>query len=311
MERREIYLAGGCFWGVEAYYQRVGGILDTEVGYANGKGDQTSYRQLYKTGHAETVRLVYDAHQISLAEVLDRYLRVIDPFSLNRQGNDIGVQYRTGIYYIEEKDREVAEAFLDFLKETEGKDPVVEVEQLRNFVPAEEVHQDYLLKNPGGYCHIGLSQAQEPLYPGREAPDEEALRRQLSKEAYAVTRESATEAPGSSCYLGQDQEGIYVDIVTGQPLFSTKDQFESGCGWPSFTKGITTDAFKYREDFTFGMHRMEVKSKGGDSHLGHVFEDGPKAQGGLRYCINGLALRFVPANFMKEEGYERLLPYLR
>lgn len=310
MERREIYLAGGCFWGVEAYYQKVRGILDTETGYANGNKEQTSYRQLSQSGHAETVKLVYDVHQISLAEIVDRYLRVIDPFSLNRQGNDVGTQYRTGIYYVREEDRRVAEAFLSYVERTEGRKTVVELEELRHFIPAENIHQDYLRKHPEGYCHIGLSEAQTPLYPGEEVPSRTELRQKLSREAYEVTQEAATEKPGSSCYLHHTQEGIYVDIVTGQPLFSTADQFDAGCGWPSFTRGITTDAMEYRGDFSFGMQRTEVKSREGGSHLGHVFEDGPQKEGGLRYCINGAALRFIPKERMKEEGYERLLPYV-
>lgn len=308
---QEIYLAGGCFWGMEAYFQKVYGILDTEVGYANGRTETAGYRDLHASGHAETVKIVYDAQRISLAEIIDRYLRIIDPLSVNQQGNDRGTQYRTGIYYTNEADRAVAAAFLDLTEKELGQKPVVELEALKHFVPAEAEHQDYLKRNPGGYCHIGLSQASQPLYPGNPKPTDEELKRRLSPEAYDITQKAATERPGSSAYNRFDVPGIYVDVVTGQPLFSTDDQFDGGCGWPSFSKPITTDVTRYRSDASHGMERTEVKSQGGDSHLGHVFDDGPPAAGGLRYCINGAALRFIPYDQMAEAGYERLMPYVQ
>lgn len=308
---KEIYLAGGCFWGMEGYFQKVKGILDTEVGYANGNSDETSYRRLHDTKHAETLKLVYDANTIQTAEIIDRFLRIIDPYSLNKQGNDMGEQYRTGIYYTDKADEAVAQEFLNLLEKRDGKKPVVELEPLEHFIPAEPEHQDYLLRNPGGYCHINLSEAVKPLYPGDEKPDDATLRKELSDLEYDVTQKAATEYPGTSKFLNYDTAGIYVDIVTGQPLFSTDDQFDSGCGWPSFTKPITTDVILYNTDDSHGMVRTEVRSETGDSHLGHVFEDGPKDDGGLRYCINGAALRFIPYDKMADEGYAFLMPYVR
>lgn len=311
-EIKEIYLAGGCFWGLEGYFQRVKGIVDTEVGYANGKSAEADYYHLNETGHAETLKITYDSHRIHLAEILDRYMRVIDPFSLNQQGNDRGTQYRTGIYYTDPADASIAKEFIQIVEaEHPGRKSAVELQPLANFVDAERYHQDYLIKNPSGYCHINLAEAEEILYPAIQKPSKEELQKVLSSLAFDVTQNAATERPGTSEYLDFSKPGIYVDVVSGQPLFSTDDQFDSGCGWPSFTMPITTDVIDYSNDGSYGMQRIEVRSDGADSHLGHVFDDGPRKEGGLRFCINGAALRFVPLEKMAEEGYARLLPYVQ
>lgn len=309
-KRMEIYLAGGCFWGVEGYFKQVPGVLDTSVGYANGKGEETSYYKIGKTGHAETLKLVYDANRIHLAEILAHYFRIIDPTSLNRQGNDAGPQYRTGIYYTDKEQEKVCKAAMAVEQKKHKKPLVVELEPLKNYVSAEDNHQDYLGKNPGGYCHIDLSLAGEPLYKKYEKPADGDLKKKLSSLEYDVTQNAATERPYTSSYDDFDEDGIYVDVVTGQPLYSSDDKYNAGCGWPSFTMPITTEANRYLDDSSLGMNRTEVKSTDGDSHLGHVFEDGPGDAGGLRYCINGASLRFVPKAKMVEEGYEEYLPYV-
>ncbi len=309
-KRMEIYLAGGCFWGVEGYFAQIPGVLDTSVGYANGDGDSTSYYKIGRTGHAETLQLVYDANRIHLGEILAHYFRIIDPTLLNRQGNDRGTQYRTGIYYVEEEQKAVAEASLEVEQGKYEKPLVVELEPLKNYVEAEEEHQDYLEKNPSGYCHINLNMAREPLYEKYEKPDDGELQKDLSSLQYDVTQNAATERPFTSEYDPLQEAGIYVDIVTGQPLYSSDDKYDAGCGWPSFTMPITTSANEYLDDTSLGMSRTEVKSTDGDSHLGHVFDDGPKASGGLRYCINGASLRFIPKAQMAAEGYEEYLPYV-
>lgn len=309
-KRMEIYLAGGCFWGVEGYFKQIPGVLDTSVGYANGSGEETSYYRIAKTGHAETLQLVYDANRIHLAELLAHYFRIIDPTLLNRQGNDMGTQYRTGIYYTDEEQKKVAEAALEVERGKYEKPVVVELEPLKNYVLAEENHQDYLEKNPGGYCHINLNMAGEPLYEKYKKPADADLQKDLSSLQYDVTQKAATERPHTSQYDPLREDGIYVDVVTGQPLYSSDDKYDAGCGWPSFTMPITTGANVYLEDRSLGMNRIEVKSTDGDSHLGHVFEDGPRARGGLRYCINGASLRFVPKDQMAKEGYGEYLPYV-
>lgn len=154
---KEIYLAGGCFWGVEAYFKEINGVVDTEVGYANGKTDQTNYQEVAMTDHAETVLVKYNDEVISLEKLLEYLYYIIDPYSINKQGNDKGRQYRTGIYSKDDKDVEFAKDFLNKKQEESDKEIRVEVEDLRNFVIAEDYHQDYLEKNPTGYCHININ----------------------------------------------------------------------------------------------------------------------------------------------------------
>lgn len=312
---KAIYLAGGCFWGLEAYMARIPGVYDAESGYANGKTDNPSYEDLVyrQSGHAETVRVLYDPEQVSLSTLLKYYFRVIDPTSLNRQGNDRGIQYRTGIYYTDADELPIIRKALDAVQKAVARPVVVEAEPLHQYFKAEEYHQDYLEKNPGGYCHIDLSLADEPLidpadYP---KPDESLLRQQLSPLAYSVTQESATERPFANGYWDHHEAGLYVDVVTGEPLFTSADKFDSSCGWPSFTKPLAKDVVTYQSDYTHGMDRTEVRSRSGDSHLGHVFKDGPKDAGGLRYCINSAAVRFVPLAQMEAEGYGALIPLIR
>ncbi|WP_181562885.1 peptide-methionine (R)-S-oxide reductase MsrB [Campylobacter hyointestinalis] len=310
---KDIYLAGGCFWGTQAYFDKIRGVIKTDVGYANGNSDKTDYYSLHYSGHAETVHITFDKNVVSLAEILAHYFRIIDPFSVNKQGNDVGLQYRTGIYY---NDSSLENEIFEFIKHEQtkyDKKIAVEVEPLKNYVLAEEYHQKYLDKNPGGYCHVDLSLADKPLYDESKfkVPSKDELKVKLSDLQYAVTQEKATEKPYSSEYDKFDKKGIYVDIVSKKPLFSSSDKFDAGCGWPSFTKPITTDALRYNRDFSHGMDRIEVISSLANSHLGHVFTDGPKDKGGLRYCINGASLKFIPLEDMEKEGYKDYIIYVK
>ena len=309
----EIYLAGGCFWGLEEYFSRIEGIKKTTVGYANGQVESTNYQLIHQTDHAETVHLIYDEKRISLREILLYYFRVIDPLSVNKQGNDVGRQYRTGVYYTDEADRVVIEQVFAEQEKQLGQKIAVELEPLRHYVRAEDYHQDYLKKNPGGYCHINVNDAYQPLVdPGQyEKPTDEELKEQLTEEQYQVTQLSATERPFQNAYNATFEEGIYVDVTTGEPLFFAGDKFESGCGWPSFSRPIARDVLKYYEDKSHGMERIEVRSRSGNAHLGHVFTDGPESAGGLRYCINSAALRFIPKEKMEAEGYAYLLQHMK
>ena len=308
----EIYLAGGCFWGLEEYFSRISGVLQTSVGYANGQVETTNYQLLKETDHAETVEVIYDQEVVSLREILLYYFRVIDPLSVNQQGNDRGRQYRTGIYYLEEADLPTINTVVREQELLIGRKIAVEVEKLRHYILAEDYHQDYLKKNPGGYCHIDVRDAEKPLIDAAnyEKPSQEVLREQLSEESYRVTQEAATEAPFSNAYDQTFEEGIYVDITTGEPLFFAKDKFASGCGWPSFSRPISKELIHYYQDLSHGMERIEVRSRSGNAHLGHVFTDGPRELGGLRYCINSASLRFIAKDEMEEAGYGYLLPYL-
>lgn len=309
----EIYLAGGCFWGLEEYFSRIAGVTATTVGYANGQVETTNYQLLKQTDHAETVQVIYDEKVVSLREILLYYFRVIDPLSVNKQGNDVGRQYRTGIYYQDEAD---VPTIYEVVQEQEyqlGRKIAVEVEPLRHYILAEDYHQDYLKKNPNGYCHINVNDAYQPLVdPGQyQKPSQADLKERLSEEQYQVTQQAATERPFTNLYDDFFEEGIYVDITTGEPLFFAKDKFASGCGWPSFSRPIAKDVIHYYQDHSHGMERIEVRSRSGNAHLGHVFTDGPQEQGGLRYCINSASLRFVAKEDMEKEGYGYLLDYLK
>lgn len=317
---KEIFLAGGCFWGVEAYLKKLPGVWDTDVGYANGTTENPTYEEVCRgnTGHAETVRVVYDPTTLDLDTLLKAYFKVIDPTSENRQGNDRGTQYRTGIYYRDPAELETIDTAVGRQQESYTKPIVTEVLMLNNYTSAEAYHQDYLDKNPGGYCHIDLNEADQFIAENRaEAPDlsaliqkerypvpsDQVLKKTLTDIQYRVTQNGETERAFSNEYAENFAAGLYVDVVTGEPLFTSMDKFESGCGWPSFTKPIIPDVVTQHKDTAFNMVRIEVRSRAGDTHLGHVFEDGPKDRGGLRYCINSASIRFVPVTQLDAQGY--------
>ncbi len=324
MDLQEIVVAGGCFWGVEAYFQRLPGVVDAISGYANGKTANPSYEDVVyrNTGHAEAVKLRYDPSRISLDQLLQHLFRVIDPTSLNRQGNDRGTQYRTGVYTSNAEDRAVVTAALEALQQRYQQPIVVENKPLEHFYEAESYHQDYLLKNPNGYCHIDLDKAYEPLesdpvqpsasYDVKQftRPSKADLKSQLTDLQYYVTQQEGTERAYSHEYDELFDPGLYVDVVSGEPLFSSKDKYQANCGWPSFVQPINPSAVTEKTDNSFNMRRIEVRSAVADSHLGHVFPDGPRDRGGLRYCINGASLRFIPLTEMRKQGYEAWLPYV-
>lgn len=324
MQEKTIYLAGGCFWGIEAYFQKIEGVLKVLSGYANSLVATPSYEEVCSgsTQAAETTQITYDADKVTLAALLQYFFRVIDPTSVNRQGNDQGAQYRSGIYSNDAEERALANASLAILQADYARPIAVEVAVLENFYPAEDYHQDYLLKNPNGYCHIPLEKAETPLTAKEKAriaalkssytPKTDAeLRQTLSPLSYEVTQHAATERPFSSAYDAEFGAGIYVDIVSGEPLFSSQDKYDAGCGWPSFARPIQAHLLTEQTDTSHGMQRTEVKSAQAHSHLGHVFNDGPQQLGGLRYCINGASLRFIPLEKMAEEGYGEWIPYVK
>lgn len=304
---KDIWFAGGCFWGVEAYFARIYGVAETSVGYANGKTENPSYYDLSSSGHAETVHLRYDPERVSLKTLLHHFFLIIDPTTFNRQGPDVGTQYRTAIYYQKEEDRPVLEEALAAQKRKYQAPIATVIEKLENYYPAEEYHQQYLEKNPGGYCHISFATLHQPIAETDTSryrkPELAELKKNLSPIQFRVTQESHTEPPFQNEFWNHHEPGIYVDIVTGAPLFLSTDKFDSGCGWPSFTRPVDEKVLKEVADLKYGMSRVEVRSTVGDSHLGHVFPDGPKERGGLRYCINSAALRFIPLKEMEKEGY--------
>lgn len=316
----EIYFAGGCFWGTEHFMKQIDGVKSTEVGYANGYTENPTYQEVCTgdTGFAETVKVSYDPEEVDLKLLLELYFKTIDPTSLNRQGGDRGTQYRTGIYYIDDNDLPIIKEVIKEVAPKYNKPIVVEVEPLSNFYNAEGYHQDYLDKNPGGYCHLSpdlfdFAKKANTVKKGKKVyqkPDDATLRSTLTDEQYAVTQKNATEHPFRNEYWNEFREGIYVDITTGEPLFISTDKFNSDCGWPSFSKPIDKKLIKENMDTSHGMKRVEVRSHAGDAHLGHVFTDGPAESGGLRYCINSASLRFIPKDKMEKEGYGEYLHML-
>lgn len=323
MKEKTIYLAGGCFWGTEHFLKLVPGVISTEVGYANSRVPNPSYKEVCtgNTNAAETVKVTYDPDSVSLPFLLDLYFKTIDPTSINRQGNDRGTQYRTGIYYTDPADKSVVAKSIAELSASYARPIAVEDLPLENFYPAEDYHQDYLDKNPGGYCHLDPSlfalarsarekKARSASESGYRKKSKEELKKELTPLQYEVTQNAATERPFSNEYDNEFRKGIYVDITTGQPLFLSSDKYNSGCGWPAFSRPIDDSLIEEVRDTSHGMVRTEVRSKLGDAHLGHVFPDGPRDKGGLRYCINSASLRFIPVEDMKAEGYEKYIPLL-
>jgi len=297
----DIYLAGGCFWGLQQYLDQVRGVNKTVVGYANGPDalnqDDTStvtYEQVCaSSGHAEVVKATYDPSVITLAQLLDRFFEVIDPVAVNQQGHDNGVQYRTGIWWTDATDAPTVQTALRALQARTTGPLAIESGPLLNFCPAEDYHQHYLDQNPQGYCHISPVVMAKARATGH-----------LTGLEYAVTQQSDTEEPFTGPLDHEFAPGIYVDIVSGEPLFVSADKYDSGCGWPAFSRPIDDTMLTELDDDTIpGRHRTEVRSAGADSHLGHVFTDGPADRGGLRYCINSAAIRFVPLEAMDDAGY--------
>lgn len=308
-----IYLAGGCFWGVEKLAQSISGVIDAVSGYANGSGVNPTYQAVCEgtTGFKEAVRVEYDPSVVSLETILYAYFSVIDPTMQNRQGNDIGTQYQTGIYYSDEEAMKTVEKVVETVKARNSKF-LVEIKPLSNFYEAEEYHQNYLDKNPSGYCHISNEEFEKvkkmvvdpSLY---KKPTVAEISENLTNTQFSVTQEKATEKAYNNEYDEFFEKGIYVDVVTGEPLFSSLDKYDSGCGWPAFTKPIDENTIIEDEDKSYGMIRTEVTSRVGNSHLGHKFDNDPTSPNGVRYCINSAAMKFIPQGAMEKEGYGYLL----
>ena len=310
---KTIYLACGCFWGTARLLSLVPGVISTRAGYANSTIPSPTYEQVCtgSTHAAETVEVTYDDTRVGLTDLLILYFRSIDPLSLNKQGGDIGTQYRTGIYYTDTADRPVIDAQIATIQRRNTAPVMVETMPLQNFYPAEEYHQDYLVKNPGGYCHVDPSLFKEAreMKP-RHTADKEALKARLTPLQWEVTQHAATEQPYVNEYDNEFRRGIYVDIIDGTPLFVSSKKYNSGCGWPAFSRPIDSSLMEEHLDTSYGRVRTEVRSASSGSHLGHVFNDGPEEDGGLRYCINSAALRFIPAEEMPAAGYADYLPLI-
>jgi len=314
MTTERAIFAGGCFWCMEKPFEELDGVLSVTSGYTGGSNANPTYENYAANGHIEVVEIVYDPARVTYDRLLDVYWHQVDPTDPGGQFVDRGHAYTTAIFYTTAEQKRLAEkskAALD-KRGVYDKPIVTPIEPAQTFYAAEEYHQDYYKENPLGYKYYRYRSGRDAYLDGiwgkdRKEWSEKELKKRLTPLQYEVTQEDGTEPAFKNEYWDNHRDGIYVDIVSGEPLFSSRDKYESGTGWPSFSKPLVPENIVTREDRKLFTVRTEVRSRLADSHIGHVFDDGPPPTG-LRYCMNSAALRFIPREDLEKEGYGKFLP---
>lgn len=316
---REIaILAGGCFWCMVKPFTSYEGVEKVVSGYIGGHKENPTYKEVCSggTGHYEAVEITFDNEKIKFKEILDIFWKQIDPQDENGQFADRGSQYKTAIFYTSDKQKEEAQVSKKRIEDLyfNDKEIATGILEASHFYPAEDYHQNYCKTNSKHYSVYYKNSGRYNFVKAkwdRNNSDRNNLRKILKDIEFEVTQNDMTEVPFENEYFDKFDKGIYVDLVDGRPLFSSSDKFDSGCGWPAFSKPIEDTALMERADYSFGMERTEVRSLGSNCHLGHVFNDNPNSDNGLRYCINSAAIKFIPYDKMEECGYGEYKKYVK